>query len=78
MCLDFVFYELILIEDGLKYMLRYVDNLWVFYFDLCWLCVIEENLFVIVKNCRKLLVLIVSRCKGVSDVVLEIVVRYCK
>lgn len=77
-CLDFVPYESILTEDGLKHMLSYVKNLRVLHLDSCWPCVTEENLFVIAKNCSKLSVLTASRCKGVSDAALEAVGRYCK
>ena len=78
MCLDFVPYESILTENGLKHVLSYVNNLRVLHLDSCWPCVTEENLFVIAKNCRKLSVLTASRCKGVGDAALETVARYCK
>ena len=78
MCLDFVPYESILTEDGLKHMLSYVNNLRVLHLDSCWPCVTEENLFVIATNCSKLSVLTASRCKGVSDAALETLARYCK
>lgn len=77
-CMDFVPYESILTEDGLKHMLTYVNNLRVLRLDSCWQCVTEENLFVIAKNCRKLCILTASRCKGVTDAALKTVARYCK
>lgn len=77
-CLDFVPFETMLTEDGLKHMLTYVSNLRVLHLDSCWPCVTEENLFVIAMNCSKLSVFTASRCKGVTDAALEAVARYCK
>lgn len=76
--LDFVPYESILTEDGLKNVLRYVSCLHILHLDACWPSVTEENLFVIAQNCSKLTVLTASKCKGVTDAALETVARHCR
>ena len=76
--LDFVPYESILTEHGLKHLLMYTSNLRVLHLDSCWPCVTEENLFLIAKNCKKLSVLTTSKCKGVTDAGLEALARHCK
>lgn len=75
--LDFVPYESILTDYGLKHMLKYVNSLRVLHLDTCWTSVTEENLFLIAQNCSQLTVLTASRCKGVTDAALEAVARHC-
>ena len=76
--LDFVPYESILTEDGLKNVVRYVSNLQVLHLDACWPSVTEENLLVIAQNCSKLSVLTASKCKGVTDTALQTLARHCR
>ena len=76
--LDFVPYESNLTDVGLKNILLYVHNLRVLHLDNSWRSVTEENLFLIARNCSKLSVLTVSKCKGVTDAALQALARRCK
>ena len=75
--LDFVPYEAILTESGLKHVLTHANDLQVLHLDSCWPSVTEENLFVIAQNCSKLTVFTASRCKWVTDAAVEAVAMKC-
>lgn len=71
-------YESILSPEGLKSVITQVYNLREFNLDFCWYSVTEENLLSVANNCPYLRILNTSRCKGVSDTVLEQLSTMCK
>ena len=57
----------IISDIGLHAILKFARQLRVVRLDECWTCTTESNLFILAKNCPKLSVLSVRRCKYVTD-----------
>ena len=68
----------ILTATGLRSLLVCAQNLRVLRLETCWRAVNEENLLIVAKNCPRLRVLTLSRCKGVTDGSLQAVARGCQ
>lgn len=76
--LDCAPYESVLSPVGLKGVISQVRNLRELNLDFCWFSVTEENLVAVANNCPYLRILNTSRCKGVSDTVLEHLSKMCR
>lgn len=75
--LDFVPFESVLTTEGLRGILSHVKNLRELHADTCWFSFTEENLSLL-KNCNKLRSLSTSKCKGLTDEVLQLLAVHCK
>lgn len=68
----------IISETGLNAILSAARQLRVVLLDECWTCTTEENLLLLAKNCPKLCVLSVRRCKFVTDHAVKKLCEWCK
>ena len=75
--LDCVPFESILTAEGVNGILTCVKNLRELYADTCGFSFTEENLSLL-KNCPKLRALSTSKCKGLTDGILQLLAAHCK
>lgn len=75
--LDCVPFESVLTAEGLKGILACVKNLRELHADTCWFSFTEESLSLL-KNCPKLRSLSTSKCKGLTDEILQLLAVHCK
>ena len=68
----------IISDTGLNAILTLTRQLRVVRLDECWTCTTEENLLLLAKNCTKLCVLSVTRCKYVTDQAIRNLCECCK
>ena len=68
----------IISDRGLNAIFQVAQQLRVVLLDECWTCTTEENLFLLARNCPKLRVLYVRRCKYVTDVAIRKICECCK